>query len=58
MIIETSANEFYQVRETGNANLAHVWYGQKVKRSKGEFIPVVKLRTELVRKEATRIVQA
>src|SRR5260221_5823722 len=27
MIIETSANEFYRVRETGNPDLAHVWIG-------------------------------
>lgn len=58
MIIETSCNQFYQVRETNDANLAHVWYGQKVKRSKGEFVPVAKIRTELVRKAASRIVQA
>lgn len=56
MIIETSANEFYEVRDTGNADLAHVWYGQKVKRSGGAFVPVKKVRVELVRKEGSRIV--
>jgi hypothetical protein len=58
MIIETSCNNFYQVRETENPNLAHVWYGVAVKRVKGEWVPKAKARTELVRKEATRIVEA
>lgn len=57
MIIETSWNEFYRVRETGDANLAHVWLGIAVKKAKGgTFVPKAKARTELVRKEASRIV--
>ena len=56
MIIETSANEFYQVRDTGNEALDHVWYGQKVKRIAGGFVPVKKIRLELVRKLGCKIV--
>lgn len=58
MIIETSCNNFYQVRETNNENLAHVWFGVAVKRVKGEWVPKAKARQELVRKEDSRIVQA
>ena len=58
MIIETSANQFYQVRETGDANLAHVWLGIEVKRVRGEFVPKAKARQTLVRKEASRIIRA
>lgn len=57
MIIETSANQLYSVKETGDANLAHVWYGQRVKRTAAGYVPVKKLRTEMVRKVASRIVQ-
>ena len=39
MIIETSANRFYQVEETGNPDLAHVWFGRRVKRVGGMFGP-------------------
>ena len=56
MIIETSANQFYSVTETGNPDMAHVWYGQRVKRTKVGFAPVKTIRQELVRKAATRIV--
>ena len=31
MIIETTDNRFYVVRETGNPNLSHVWLGVQVK---------------------------
>jgi hypothetical protein len=57
MIIETTANEFYQVIETGNPDLAHVWFGQRVKRVAGEFVPVKKIRKELVRKLGSKIIQ-
>lgn len=30
MIIETSDNRFYSVRETGNPDLAHVWLGVEI----------------------------
>jgi hypothetical protein len=60
MIIETSANQLYQVRETGEPALAHCWIGIEVKRVKGPvegvFVPKAKARHQLVRKAASRIV--
>jgi hypothetical protein len=54
MIIETTANQFYDVQETGNADLSHVWYGQRVKKTAQGFAPVKQIRTELVRKAGSR----
>ena len=56
MIIETSDNRLYAVRETGDADLAHVWLGIEVKRTKAGFVPKAKARQELVRKAASRII--
>jgi hypothetical protein len=63
MIIETSANQFYRVTETGFAGLDHCWYGYSVKRVRGEFVLTALgkrafslNRPELVRKAATRVV--
>lgn len=56
MIIETTACMLYQVQETNNADLAHVWYGQRVKRTASGFEPVAKLRVELVRKAGSRVI--
>lgn len=60
-IIETSDSRFYQVVETGDANLAHVWHGLEVKPLKdGGFVfkkPAHKRRSELVRKAGSRIVR-
>lgn len=60
MIIETSDNRFYRVTETGDANLAHVWYGTRVRKDKktGEWVRTGKWSVELVRKAATRVVEA
>ena len=58
LIIEDTANRFFRVRETGDASLAHVYFGIEVKRVKGAYVPKAKAREGLVRKEATRIVQA
>lgn len=58
MIIETSANQFFRVTETGDANLAHVWNGVQVKRSKGAWVDRAKARTVLVRKDSSRVVEA
>jgi hypothetical protein len=62
MIIETSANKFYRVTETGQPDLDHCWYGLEVKRVRGMFILTAKAMrasgAELVRKAATRIVEA
>lgn len=56
MIIETTGNQFFQVRETNDPDLAHVWYGIAVKRTKAGFVPKAKAREMLVRKDATRVV--
>ena len=56
MIIETSANQFYEVFEAVEPELSHVWKGQRVKRTAQGFVPVKKLRTELVRKLGSRVV--
>jgi hypothetical protein len=61
MIIETSANRFYQVKEVDpevNPGLEHVWIGFPVKRIKGKWVTKGKGRTELVRKAATKVVEA
>ena len=57
MIIETTTNEFFAVTETGDANLNHVWYGQRVKKTKDGYLPVKKIRQELVRKSGCKIVK-
>jgi hypothetical protein len=61
MIIETSANELYRVRETGNPDLAHVWFGTPVKRTKTGFAPKTEalkasFREHAVRKASCRVV--
>lgn len=56
MIIETSANQLYLVRETGNPATAHCWIGIAVKRVAGAYVPKAKARPEMVRKAASRIV--
>lgn len=55
MIIETSSNQLFRVRETGNADLEHVWIGVAVKRVKGEYVPKAKAREILVRKAGCRV---
>ena len=60
MIIETTANRFYAVIETGKAGLEHVWYGREVKFDKKLAAWVrkgpVRAFPELVRKAATKVV--
>ena len=57
MIIETTSNQLFHVRETGDADLAHVWLGIEVKRvAAGNFRPKAKAREILVRKAGARIV--
>ena len=58
MVIETSANRLYRVTDTNSADLAHVWYGTEVKRVAGAYVPKKNARVELIRKAATRIVEA
>jgi hypothetical protein len=55
-IIETSDNRFFRV--TDAAGLDHVWNGIEVKRSKGAWVPKAKAREQIVRKAASRIVEA
>ena len=57
MIIETSDNRFYQVRECENPDLQHNWIGNEVKRKGGQFI-IKNTRAQLVRKAAlSRVVE-
>jgi hypothetical protein len=59
MIIETTDNRFYRVRELKDPDLAHVWEGVRVKHCKeGNGWAEVATRTCLVRKEASRVVEA
>lgn len=65
MIIETTCNRFYQVRETGNPDLAHVWLGEEVRFDKKAQAWIKKPnrkgsgnRPQLVRKEGSRVVVA
>lgn len=55
MIIETLANQTYRVRETGNTELAHVWWGTEVKRVRGEFVAKKNAREILVRKTGATV---
>jgi hypothetical protein len=58
MIIETSDNRFYSVQPTQDPALDHVWIGFQVKRAKGEWIACKNSRVGLVRKDASRVVEA
>ncbi len=49
-IIEDSANILWAVWPTGDANPAHVWFGYRVKKAKGAYVPVAKARQTLVRR--------
>lgn len=54
MIIETAANQFFQVRP---AHVDHAWIGFQVKRTKEGFAPKAKAREILVRKAGSKIIQ-
>jgi hypothetical protein len=56
MIVETLANEFYSVTETNDVNLAHVWFGVPVKKTKDGYVPKAKARQILVRKQGCKVV--
>lgn len=56
MIIETSSNQLYQVRDADGID--HAWIGIRVKKTKAGYVPVAKARDELVRKAATRVIAA
>lgn len=55
MIIETSCNRFFTVRDAG-PGLEHVYLGTEVKLVKGAYVPKKNAREILVRRAATRIV--
>lgn len=54
-IIETSANQLFQVRDAG-PGLDHVFLGVEVKRVRGGFAPKAKAREICVRRACTRVV--
>jgi hypothetical protein len=56
MIIETSGNQLFSVRDS--ADYDHAWVGIEVKKVKGKYVAKAKARTILVRKAATRIIDA
>lgn len=63
MIIETSDNRFYSVRETGNPDLAHVWLGIEIKFNKATNSWAKKPnrkgsgnRPQLIRKAASKVI--
>lgn len=57
-VIETTDNRLYAVEQTGDPNLAHVWLGIAVKKTKQGFVPTAKARRTLVSKaHCLRIVQ-
>lgn len=55
-IIEDTANTFWAVWPTNDPDLDHVFWGVRVKRTKGGFEPKAKARTELVRKACTKVI--
>lgn len=63
MIIETSDNRFYRVRNHDLPEMAHCYLGVELTRRAGKFAPKYPLGNrrhgieELVRKAATRIVE-
>jgi len=60
MIIETSSNQFFRVREF-NQPMDHAWAGFPVKRFKGAWVRKIvrgePAREIIVRKAATRVVE-
>jgi len=58
MVIETSANQFYRVKETKCPDLQHVWYGVAVKRTREGFVDKKNAHETLIRKDCCRVVEA
>jgi hypothetical protein len=56
LIAETSCGRLFAVRDTGSPDLAHVWHGIEVRRTRGGFAPKSKARTVLVRKAGSRLI--
>lgn len=57
-IIETSFNRFYLVKDSTDPNLAHCYIGTELKRSRSGTFTEKNSRIELVRKAATKIIDA
>lgn len=61
-IIETSCNRLFRVSDHPDARIDHAWLGIEVKRIRSpmgdSYEPKVKAREQLVRKAATRIIEA
>lgn len=55
-IVQDLAGQFFQVRDTGTDDLAHVFNGMAVKRVGGGFAPKKGAREILVRKLGCRVV--
>lgn len=57
-VVEDSANQLHLVRETGNPDLAHVWFGIAAKAAKGGgYTPRANAREILVRKKGCRLIR-
>lgn len=50
MIVLDTAGRLFRVRDTGDANLAHVWFGTEMKRTAAGYEPKKNARESLVRK--------
>jgi len=57
MIIQETNGSYQLVRETGNPDMAHVWFGTEVKKVAGGFAKKKNAKERLVRKEAATIIQ-
>jgi len=61
MIIETSDNRFYRVVACADENMAHLYHGQELKKTKAGFVEKLtragKSNWTYVRRAATRIVE-
>jgi hypothetical protein len=56
MIIEDSTNRLFRV--TDAEGIDHAWKGVEVKKVKGAYVPKSKAREILVRKAASKVVEA
>lgn len=61
-IIETSSNQLFRVSDHPDSRITHAWIGIEVKRIRtglGDYYePKARARKQLVRKAATRVIEA
>ena len=57
MIVVTTDNRRFRVREDNDPNLSHVWIGIPVKLVKGVWVPKAHAKQQLVRKEGSTVLQ-